>query len=97
MLSDWKGQVEAFTTGLLSGGLYFAGLWLTLRVLPSRRRPALWALGSLIFRAGALLLGLYLVASGDWARIVLWLLGFLAARALLVRGLQSWKSSMKGG
>jgi F1F0 ATPase subunit 2 len=75
----------AFMAGAVLGGLYFGGLWITVRRLPEARRPALLSLGSLLARLSLVLGGFYLVGAGDWRRFVLALLGFVGARTILVR------------
>ena len=70
--------------GVVLGLFFFGGLWWTVRQGASARRPALWFLGSLVLRMGVALLGFYLVAGGQLARLGFCLLGFLVARALVL-------------
>jgi F1F0 ATPase subunit 2 len=67
------------------GGFYFAGLWWTVRKLPTAQSPALLSLGSFLLRTAVVLAGFYLVMGDDWERLVACLLGFLAARVAMVR------------
>jgi F1F0 ATPase subunit 2 len=87
-LSEWVSLVPSLIAGLALGIFYFGGLWLTVRRLPGARQPALLALGSLVGRLGVSLLVMYLVTSGEWARIGVCLLGFFVMRTILV---QRWK------
>ena len=49
------------------GGFYFAGLWWTVRKLPTAQSPALLSLGSFLLRTTVVLAGFYLVM-GDRAK-----------------------------
>lgn len=71
--------------GVVLGGLFFGGLWWTVRRGLASPRPALWFLGSLLVRTGIVLAGFYLVAQGDWKALSASLLGFIAARFLVMR------------
>lgn len=71
--------------GALAGGLYFGGLWFTVRRLATARRP-LWVLiGSFAARLALLLVALYLLAGRHWSSLVGALLGVLLARTVLIR------------
>lgn len=69
------------------GLFYFGGLWLTVRRLPTLRRPELISLGSFVGRLGVTLLGFYLVADGRWERLAACLVGFFVMRTILVHRL----------
>lgn len=77
---------------LLAGGglgaFYFAGLWWTVQKLPTAQSPALLSFGSFLLRTAVVLAGFYLVMGGHWERLVACLLGFLAARVVLVKRLK---------
>jgi F1F0 ATPase subunit 2 len=75
--------------GAALGWVYFQALWATVAQLPVRRRPGLWIAGSLILRLG-LVLGafVWLARWGSWPALVAGLLGFIAARTVLVRCLR---------
>ena len=77
----------AFAAGLVLGAAFFGGLWLTVVHAISSRRPALWLLAGKLARMGFTLGGFYLVGGGSWARWLLCLLGFVAAR------LAAWRLS----
>lgn len=74
----------AFGVGTGLGLLYFVGLWLTVRALPTSRRPVLLALGSTALRSVFLVGGMALVAREHPERWVLCLAGFLLARLIAV-------------
>jgi F1F0 ATPase subunit 2 len=75
----------ALMAGLLLGAIFFGGLWWTVRKGVSSRCPALWFLGSLLARTGIILAGFYFVSDGHWERLLACLLGFVAARFIVMR------------
>jgi F1F0 ATPase subunit 2 len=75
----------AFFAGVGIGLFYFGGLWWTVSRLPRAQRPGLWTMGSFLVRTFLSLFGFYLVMDRRWERLLISLLGFLIARALLVR------------
>lgn len=75
----------SFLAGLLGGGLYFGGLWYTVRQLPTARQPALLLLGSFALRLALLLAAIYLLASSHWSNLFGAMAGILLARTLLIR------------
>ena len=86
-MSDIPPLVLAFVAGALLGGFFFGGLWWTVQKGIESERPALWFLGSLLLRTGAILAGFYIVSQGHWSRLVACLLGFLIARVIVVKRL----------
>lgn len=70
--------------GLAIGVFYFGGLWLTILRVMQSPYAALWALTSFVARSAIAVGGFYFVAGGSWARLGVCLLGFLAARTLLI-------------
>lgn len=66
--------------GLVLGVVFFGGLWWTVNRGVSSSWPAVWFLGSFVVRMGVTLAGFYFVSGGHWDRLMLCLLGFLAAR-----------------
>ncbi len=86
-MHDVFGFVPALLAGVLLGAFFFGGLWWTVRKGVASENPALWFLGSLVLRTGVTVAGFYFVSQGDWLRLLTSLLGFLTARALVVKGL----------
>jgi F1F0 ATPase subunit 2 len=71
--------------GGLLGGVFFGGLWWTVRrALPSPH-PAAWFLISLVVRFGIVGIGFYLLTAGSWQRWIAALGGFLMARWLITK------------
>jgi len=75
----------ALGAGLLLGAVFFGGLWWTVQQGVSSRSPAWWFFASLVLRMGVALAGFYLVGRGDWKKLVACLLGFMAARSIVMR------------
>ena len=71
--------------GALLGLIFFGGLWWTLRRALASKRAALWVGASLLFRMLTTSAGFVFVSAGDWRRLLSCLLGFLAARWLILR------------
>jgi F1F0 ATPase subunit 2 len=70
--------------GMLLGAIFFGGLWWTVRRGVHSPRPALWFLGSNLLRMGIALAGFYFVGGGQWQRWLGCLIGFVAARFILL-------------
>jgi F1F0 ATPase subunit 2 len=84
--------VLAWLAGCTLGGMYFGGLWWTVRRGLSAERPALWFMGSLLLRLCVVLSGFYLAAGAHWERFLACLLGFVTA-TLVVRRLSLGKGN----
>jgi len=75
----------AVCVGFVLGGLYFAGLWWTVRRMPRARHPLNLYFGSLVLRLAIVLTAFYGVLSyAGWAQLVAALVGFVAGRLLLI-------------
>ena len=81
----------AWAAGVLLGGVFFGGLWLTVRRGISSPRPAVWFLGSLLVRMGITFAGFYLIGGGDWKRLVAAPVGFVMARLVV-----TWLTRARG-
>ncbi len=73
--------MRGWPAGGVLGGLFFGGLWWTVREGMSSKEPALWFLGSLLLRMSIVLVGFYFTAGGHWERILVCGLGFVLARS----------------
>ena len=76
--------VLSFAAGLLVGGLYFVGLWMTVSRLPDARRPLLLLAGSTVVRLALLLGAIYLIMDGRWERLAACVVGVLVARTAVL-------------
>jgi len=77
--------VLALLAGVLLGGIFFGGLWWTIRKLSSSKQPALWIFTSLLLRTSFTLTVFYFVARGHWERLLVCLIGFVVARLIVTR------------
>ncbi len=84
-LSDAGVWLTALLVGGLLGGVFFGGLWWTVQRAARSAAPARWFLGSLVVRTVVVLAGFYAVGGGQAARLGLCLLGFVLARAIVLR------------
>jgi F1F0 ATPase subunit 2 len=76
--------ILAFITGIALGIIFFGGLWITVKKIVTAKIPALWVLCSFIVRVGIVLLGFYFIGAGNWERLLICLLGFIAARFIII-------------
>jgi len=74
----------SFIAGLLLGTLFFGGLWYTVGKLSTSSSPGALFIGSFFIRSAITVVGLYYIAMGDWHRLPVCLLGFIAARYAVV-------------
>jgi F1F0 ATPase subunit 2 len=75
----------AFSSGFLLGGLFFGGLWWTVRRGIRSAAAALWFSASSVLRTALVLAGFYVASQGEWQRVLACLLGFISARAAFLR------------
>lgn len=91
--------VAVFLAGMGLGCFYFGGLWLTTQTLGRTARatlqknsslaPMLTMLLSFMVRMCITLAGLYWLMQGSWIRVLVALLGILAARFLIKHRVRS--------
>ncbi len=84
-MNDILGLAIAVSGGGVLGLLHFGGLWWTLRRALASPRPALWVGASLLLRMACVAGGFVVVSAGDWRKALACLLGFWAARWLVLR------------
>ncbi len=88
-MPDNTSAVLIWAGALLAGGglgaVFFGGLWWTVLHATSSPTPARWFLGSMVLRTAVVLAGFYAVGASRPAQMGLCLLGFLLARALVLR------------
>ena len=82
--------VLALIAGLGLGVIYFGGLWLTVRRLPSAGSPAALATASLFGRLAIVAAGLYAIALAKrWELLVAAMAGMLVVRFVFIRKLRA--------
>ena len=77
--------LAALLAGGLLGGVFFGALWWTVQHAAGSGATARWFLGSLVVRTALVLGGFYAVGAGQPLRLGLCLLGFVLARAIVLR------------
>jgi F1F0 ATPase subunit 2 len=82
-MGEMPGILFAVFTGMLLGGVFFGGLWWTIRKALTSSLAALWFFGSLLLRTALVVCGFLLVSRGDWRRMVSCVVGFLCTRLLV--------------
>jgi F1F0 ATPase subunit 2 len=86
---DGSGGAWMWAGSLLAGGalgaVFFGGLWWTVQRGAESPTPARWFLGSFVLRTATVLAGFYAVGTGQPVRLLLCMLGFLLARAIVLR------------
>ncbi len=75
--------ILSLLTGVLLGTIFFGGLWWTIRKGISSKQPAPLFFFSLLLRTSIALTGFYVVARGDWRRVLACLVGFFLGRILV--------------
>jgi F1F0 ATPase subunit 2 len=84
-MSETPAVFLALLAGVLLGGIFFGGLWWTIRRGVSSKQPAIWFSGSLLLRTVIAVAGFYFVSHGNWRLLLACLLGFILARILVTR------------
>lgn len=80
--------------GVLLGALFFGTLWWTVQKGLTSKIPVLWFFGSTLLRMSFTLAGFYLVARGDWRKLLVCLLGFVIARIVVTRLTRTTKNGI---
>lgn len=71
--------------GFIVGLFFFGTLWLTVRRLPTARRPVFLAVGSFFGRVVITVFCFYLVITAwSWQGLLVCMLGFILARVMVV-------------
>ena len=76
--------ILAWMAGLMLGGVFFGGLWWTVRRGVVSKQPAMLFMCSFLLRMGITVSGFLLVGRGDWKRLVVCLAGFVMARLVVI-------------
>ncbi len=83
-MNDTALIIIAFIEGIALGIVFFGGLWLTVKKTLTVKVPWVLVLGSFIFRVAITLTGFYFIGSGNWQRLISCLIGFIAARFIII-------------
>lgn len=77
--------VAMLLAGSVLGAVFFGGLWWTVQRVAASPRPVPWLLGSLAVRTAIVVPGIYFVSAGRPVPLGLCLVGFVLARAIVLR------------
>lgn len=87
----------SFLAGIVIGGVYFGGLWATVRGLPDAGKPFRRLGLSFALRAALALAGFTLVLRQGWESLAAAMLAFLVMRGILLRRLGNTSYGIMGG
>lgn len=79
-MTEWLELSGVFVAGILSGILFFGGLWYTVKKGVRLRNPFFLFAGSFIVRTAVTMAVFYYISDGSWQRILICTAGFVAAR-----------------
>lgn len=82
-MTDTLPLAFAGLVGLLLGAIFFGGVVWTVRLCMRSTQPGICWLTSALLRLSAAALGFYLVGHGNWARLIVCLIGFITARLVV--------------
>lgn len=75
--------VIALLIGLILGGVFFGGLWLTVKKALVTTYAPLWFLGSIVIRTAVVLAGFYFISKDGIIALFVSVCAFIAARMLV--------------
>ena len=81
--------VVMLLAGGVLGAVFFGGLWWTVQRVAVSPRPGRWLFGSLVLRTAIVVPGLYFLSAGRPVSLGLCLVGFMLARAIVLRATRS--------
>lgn len=84
-VGTWAVAGVVMLWGMALGAVFFGGLWWTVQRGSVSTVPIRWFLGSIVLRTAIVMAGFYGVGAGQPMRAGLCLLGFLLARAIVLR------------
>ena len=91
-MNDILYLVAALISGCVLGLIFFGGLWFTIKKSVNSKMPALWFVLSFMIRLGIVLLGFYFISIGNWQRLLICVLGFIAARYMVFHLTKSYEA-----
>jgi F1F0 ATPase subunit 2 len=84
-MSEIVYSILTLFTGIITGVMFYGGLWYTVQKIVSSKMPALWVIGSFLIRVGITLLVFYYISFNRWQWLPVCLVGFIIARFLVSR------------
>lgn len=70
--------------GIALGIIFFGGLWFTVKKMVHSIKPSFLLLSSFFLRVGITLVGFYFVGAGSLQELLICLVGFIAARFIVL-------------
>ena len=83
----------ALAAGTAMAAFYFGGLWLTVRRIATRRRPALLVFGSFIVRGAMVIAAMVWITRIHWQLLPAAMAGFVLVRVVVTRRLRPTDAS----
>lgn len=87
-MADYSSQLlilfMTFLGGGILGGLFFGGLWWTVQKGLQTAHTGVWFFTSSLLRISLAIVGFYLITFGEWSRLLASLVGFIAARFIII-------------
>jgi len=84
-MSDAGTLSVVLMAGVVLGAFFFGGLWWTVQKCMTSRNPGLWFFASMLIRLGFTVAGFSFISRDDWRKLLVCLLGFVIARAAVIR------------
>ncbi len=84
MMNEILITASVLIAGIALAIVFFGGLWLTVKKMVHSKSPALWLISSFFLRVGITLVGFYFVGAGNWQRLLICLIGFIAGRFIVL-------------
>ncbi len=95
-MNDTVLWILALTGGMVVGVFFFGGLWLTVKKAVAAKNTSLLFAASSVFRICVTLAGLYFISHGNLQRLLIAMIGFIAARFLVSRLTRSRRQPWPG-
>ena len=84
MMNEILNTVWVLIAGIALAIIFFGGLWFTVKKMVHSNTPGLWLFTSFFLRVGITLVGFYFVGAGNWQRLLICLVGFIAGRFIVL-------------
>lgn len=72
--------------GMVLGAVFFGGLWMTVKQMPTSKSPGLLFMASVVLRSAVVLAGFWYFGAGNAMAMGACLLGFIGMRLLSTHG-----------
>ncbi|GAB3265146.1 hypothetical protein GCM10027347_32680 [Larkinella harenae] len=93
-MNNWIDILLAGIAGLVSGVVFYGGLWLTVKKALNNKYASLLFFSSFLLRTAFTLTVFYFAAAGRWERMLVCMAGFLIARLAVIYFTKEKKGAM---